>query len=185
MKKPVLNAFVFASSLVVTLQLLLPGQTVKALEPFALPEFTEQQQANWINSPPLRTGSLRGNVVLIDFWTYGCWNCYRSFPWLNAMEKRLANEDFQIIGIHTPEFEHEKVLANVQEKVREFELQHPIMIDNDFTYWRALNNRFWPAFYLIDKRGRVRQVFVGETHEGDTRALRIERTIRELLNEPT
>ena len=147
------------------------------------PEFTHTDSEAWLNSPPLMLADLRGTVVLVDFWTFDCWNCYRSIPWLQALEKRFENDAFTVIGVHTPEFEHEKVLENVRAKVREFELAHPVMIDNDFSYWRAMGNRYWPAFYLIDKRGLVRKVYVGETHQGDSQARRIQNTVARLLAE--
>ncbi len=148
-----------------------------------LPAFHTQEAQDWLNSPPLRIEELRGQVILIDFWTFDCWNCYRSFPWLKALEARLEDEDFRVIGVHSPEFSHEKIRANVESKVKEFGLTHPVVIDNDFRYWRAFDNRYWPAFYLVDKQGRVRHRFVGETHEGDRRAQAIEREIRALLAE--
>lgn len=149
------------------------------------PAFTHSQAEEWINSAPLTLNELRGQVLLLDIWTFDCWNCYRSFPWLKAMEQRLSNEDFRVVGVHSPEFEHEKVRDNIEAKVEEFGLEHPIMIDNDFSYWRALDNRYWPAFYVIDKAGNLRARFVGETHAGDAQAKRIEATIRELLAEDT
>ena len=155
-----------------------------AAEGVVAPEFTHRDAKEWINSAPLSLAELRGKVVFVDFWTFDCWNCYRSFPWLNAMEARLAGEDFLVVGVHTPEFDHEKVRSNIEAKVKEFGLHHPVMIDNDFSYWRAMGNRYWPAFYLIDKRGRVRAAFVGETHEGTPQALKIEAAIRQLLAEP-
>lgn len=148
-----------------------------------LPAFSQTSAEAWLNSPPLTVDELRGKVLLIDVWTFGCWNCYRSFPWLNALEKRLAGEDFSVIGIHTPEFEHERERASVAAKIDKFELRHPVMLDNDFAYWRALNNRFWPAFYLVDRQGRIRHLHVGETHAGDARARKIEEQIRSLLAE--
>ena len=99
--------------------------------PLQAPEFTHSSKQEWINSTPLHISDLEGKVVLIDFWTFGCWNCYRSFPWLNAMEKRLNQENFQVIGVHTPEFENEKIKENIVVKVQEFGLHHPIMIDNN------------------------------------------------------
>ena len=86
------------------------------------------------------------------------------------MKKKFAHKKFQVIGIHTPEFDHEKVIHNIRKKVKSFKLTHPIMIDNDFAYWQALNNRYWPTFYLIDKNGYIRNSFVGETHEGTQQA---------------
>ncbi len=148
------------------------------------PEFTQSDPASWINTAPLTLDQLRGQVVLIDFWTFECWNCYRSFPWLNQVDQRYAAQGLQIVGVHSPEFEHEKALSRVQAKVREFELEHAVMIDNDFAYWRAMKNRFWPAFYLIDKHGRIRATYIGETHIGDKQAREIEAKIDQLLAEP-
>lgn len=149
------------------------------------PEFTHTGAAEWINSEPLRLRDLRGHVVLLDFWTFDCWNCYRSFPWLKAVEARYRERDLVVIGVHTPELAHERVRASVVAKVAEFGLHHPVMIDNDFSYWNAMGNRYWPAFYLIDKQGHVRGRFIGETHPGDRRARRVEALIEELLGEPS
>jgi thiol-disulfide isomerase/thioredoxin len=148
-----------------------------------LPAFTATAPQDWINSPPLDRTVLSGRVTLLDVWTFDCWNCYRSFPWLQGLEADLAGEPFQVIGIHSPEFEHERDRDRVAAKVREFGLAHPVMLDNDLAYWRALGNRYWPAYYLVDKRGDIRFVQVGETHAGDARATRIEAQIRALLAE--
>ncbi len=154
-----------------------------AFQPRPLPEFTNDRPGEWFNSAPLEVADLRGKVVLVDVWTYDCWNCYRSFPWLTALEKRLADRNFAVVGIHSPEFDRERDPANVKAKIAEFGLHHPVMMDNDFAYWRALRNRYWPAFYLVDKRGVIRERFVGETHDGDARAQRIEEQIHALLAE--
>lgn len=155
----------------------------QAEQPRPLPAFSQTSADAWLNSPPLTVDALRGKVLLVDVWTFGCWNCYRSFPWLNAMEKRLADEDFRVIGIHSPEFAHEHEAAAVAAKIEKFELRHPVMLDNDFAYWRALENRYWPAFYLVDREGMIRHVHVGETHAGDAQAEQIEERIRALLAE--
>ena len=147
------------------------------------PDFTHGLPRDWLNSPPLILSGLRGEVVLVHFWAYQCWNCYRSFPWLNALSDRLAGEPFSIVGVHTPEFGAERDRSRVRAKAREFGLGHPIMIDNDYSYWRALDNRFWPAWYLVGERGRIRGVWVGETRAGDPQARRIEAKIRALLAE--
>ncbi len=157
------------------------GQQPRAGE--AAPEFTHQAAQDWINSAPVSLESLRGDVVLIDFWTFDCWNCYRSFPWLNEVDERFAGRGLRIIGVHSPEFRHEREPQRVAAKVREFGLGHPVMIDNDFSYWKAIGNRYWPAFYLVDKRGQLRYRFAGEMHSGDRRALEIERRIGELIGE--
>ncbi len=148
-----------------------------------LPEFTHQNPSDWFNSQPLALSDLKGKVVLIDFWTFGCWNCYRSFPWLNDLEERLKDKDFLVIGVHTPEFEHEKDLNRIAAKIKEFKLHHPVMVDSDFSYWKAMNNRYWPTFYLVDKQGNIREKFIGETHKGDKRAQKIEASIQHLLTE--
>lgn len=147
------------------------------------PEFTHTTAQEWLNSKPLKITDLRGKVVLIDVWTFGCWNCYRSFPWLNDLTKRYADKGLQVIGVHSPEFAHERDSAAVAQKLREFKLTSPQMLDNDFSYWKALGNKYWPAFYLIDKYGVVQAHYVGETHEGDANARKIEAKIVELLAE--
>jgi hypothetical protein len=95
----------------------------------------------------------------------------------------LKNSGLVVVGVHTPEFDHEKNRDAVNNKIKEFELQHAVMIDNEMTYWRAMNNRYWPAYYLLDKQGRIRGTYVGETHKGDKRAREIEQQIMKLLIE--
>jgi len=186
-KGPMKKFAVVSFLIVVTSTVILQNTTLAAggiyKTPVQAPEFTHNNKQDWINSSPLNIADLKGKVVLVDFWTFGCWNCYRSFPWMNAMENRLDKEQFQIVGVHTPEFENERVRKNIEAKVEEFKLHHPIMIDNDSSYWRAMNNRYWPAFYILDKNGKVRAAFFGETHEGDRRAKQIEETINALLSE--
>lgn len=183
MKQSIIIGFLAIAALLTILQNTTQAARGILPTPIQAPEFTHQAPEDWINSAPLSIKDLEGKVVLIDFWTFGCWNCYRSFPWMNTMEKRLVQEDFTIIGVHTPEFEHERVKTSILAKVEEFKLHHPIMIDNDSSYWRAMYNRYWPAFYILDKKGQVRAVFVGETHEGDKQARQIEDTIKTLLAE--
>jgi len=153
------------------------------ITPFPLPEFTQTNKNQWINSPPVKKAALEGKVVLIDFWTFDCWNCYRSFPWLNSLERKYRDAKFSVIGIHTPEFEHEKVFSSVKKKTLEFKLTHPVMMDNDFVYWRKLNNKYWPSFYLVDKSGLVRYRFIGETHSDTKKSKAIEDAIYQLLQE--
>jgi thiol-disulfide isomerase/thioredoxin len=114
--------------------------------PVPAPDFTRQDAFAWINSKPLTLRDLRGKVVLLDFWTFDCWNCYRSFPWLKSLEGRFESKGLRVIGVHTPEFAHEKVKSNVMAKIKEFGLHRPVMMDNDFAYWNAMGNRFWPAY---------------------------------------
>ena len=156
-----------------------PGRVLE--DPRPLPGFTHAAERDWLNSRPLTRADLRGSVALIDVWAFECWNCYRSFPWLKSLEARLAGRDFRVIGVHAPEFDHERERDRVAAKVEEFGLEHPVMIDNDFSYWRALGNRYWPTFYIVDRDARIRGVFIGETHVGDDRARAIEALIERLL----
>jgi len=99
------------------------------------------------------------------------------------MHERFAKEDFLIIGIHSPEFEREKNLHAVKAAVERHKLTHPQFIDNEHEYWRALNNRYWPAFYVIDKKGQIRQVAIGEIHIGDRRDREMQQLVEKLLAE--
>lgn len=183
MKRVFVNLLIIVISATLTIKLMMPAVGETLSTPFTAAEFTHTTQDDWINSDPLMLSDLRGKVLLVDFWTFDCWNCYRSFPWLKALEMRLAPKGLQVVGVHSPEFAHEKVFENIVSKVKEFGLHHPVMVDNDFSYWRALGNKYWPAFYIIDKQGQVRAVHYGETHEGDPQAMDIEKTIEQLLAE--
>ena len=132
----------------------------------------------WINSDPTTLESLRGKVVLVDFWTYSCINCIRTQPYLNAWYDRYRAAGLEIIGVHAPEFAFEKVPENVERAVREAGITYPVALDNDFTTWRAFHNRYWPAKYLIDKEGKIRW-----THFGEGEYDEAESQIRALLDE--
>lgn len=140
------------------------------------PEFTAV--AHWINSNPLTMESLRGKVVLIDFWTYTCINCIRTFPFLRDWHAKYADRGLAIIGVHTPEFEFEKITENVERNAAESGIVWPIAQDNDYGTWSAYSNRFWPAKYLVDKNGKVRYTHFGEGSYTETEAW-----IRDLLEE--
>lgn len=184
-RSPCLLAVAIAAALTLALILAAPRAAGTLLQtPQPLPEFTHTAERDWLASPPLRRADLRGSVTLIDIWAFECWNCYRSFPWLNSLEARFADRDFRVIGVHAPEFDHERDRDRVAAKMEEFDLHHPVMIDNDFSYWRALGNRYWPTFYIVDRELNVRGVFIGETHAGDRRAREIEALISRLLEEP-
>jgi hypothetical protein len=161
----------------------LPAAAALAATETLAPEFTSRDPADWINSRPLRWSDLAQRVVLLDVWTFECWNCYRSFPWLRSVEARFTPRGLAIVGIHSPELPAERERANVRAAAAKFELHHPVMIDNDFRYWNALGNQYWPAFYLVDRHQRIRGTYVGETHADDPQAKRIENAISQLLNE--
>jgi cytochrome c biogenesis protein CcdA/thiol-disulfide isomerase/thioredoxin len=138
------------------------------------PEF--QGLVGWINSKPLTLKSLRGRVVLIDFWTYSCINCLRTLPHIREWDDRYRDAGLTIIGVHTPEFAFERVGANVRENVKKLALRYPVALDNDFETWEAWHNQYWPAKYLIDRKGRVRYYHFGEGEYAAT-----EEAIRTLL----
>lgn len=151
--------------------------------PWQAPEFTHGDDSDWINSAPLKLADLEGKVVLIDFWTYGCWNCQRSIPWIKDLQARFGDRDLVVIGVHTPEFEYEAERTSVKEEVAKLALSSPVMIDNDFSYWNAMGNRYWPTFYLLDKSGRVRHRSIGEIRPADMNAKTLEAYIESLLAE--
>ncbi|QMU55661.1 MAG: redoxin domain-containing protein [Candidatus Mycalebacterium zealandia] len=148
-----------------------------------LPEFTSSSRQDWINSAPLKREDLKGGVTLVYFWTFDCWNSYRSFPWLRGLEKRFGGNGFQAIGVHTPEFEHEKSRRNLEEKMREFKVSHPVMMDNNFYYWRKMNNRYWPTFYIVDRDGKIVHKMIGETHIGQERAKEFEKVLERVVKQ--
>ena len=176
-------SFPILLSLLVALSLLTMASSTHAKEPYALPEFTQTSAQEWLNSKPLTRKDLLGKVTLVDFWTYGCWNCYRSFPWLHKVEKQYQSKGFQIIGIHSPEFDHEKIHANIKQNIKKFKITNPVMVDNDMAYWKRMKNRYWPSYFIVDKKGKVRANFIGETHQGDPQARKIEALIAKLLAE--
>jgi|SRR3989344_2908017 len=117
-------------------------------------------------------------VVLVDFWTYSCINCQRTQPYLNAWYKKYREQGLEIVGIHTPEFEFEKKYENVREAVRQAGIEYPVVLDNDFSTWRAYRNQYWPRKYLIDIDGLIIYDHAGEGAYEET-----ERKIQEALSE--
>ncbi|HWL33045.1 MAG TPA: cytochrome c biogenesis protein DipZ [Gaiellaceae bacterium] len=132
--------------------------------------------ARWLNSEPLTLPELRGRVVLIDFWTYSCINCLRTLPHIRAWDERYRDAGLTIVGVHSPEFAFERVESNVRENVRKLGVRYPVALDNDFVTWQSWHNQYWPAKYLIDKRGHVRYYHFGEGEYAET-----EEAIRTLL----
>jgi cytochrome c biogenesis protein CcdA/thiol-disulfide isomerase/thioredoxin len=133
----------------------------------------------WFNSAPLTIASLRGKVVLVDFWTYSCINCLRTLPHLEAWYAAYHRMGLEIVGVHTPEFAFEHVPSNVRAATERLGVRYPVAIDNEYGTWKAYQNMYWPAEYLIDKQGRLRDIHYGEGEYDQTEA-----TIRDLLGEP-
>jgi thiol-disulfide isomerase/thioredoxin len=132
----------------------------------------------WLNSPPLTAAGLRGKVVLIDVWTYTCINWLRTLPYVRAWAEKYKNQGLVVIGVHSPEFAFEKNVDNVRRAAKDMRVDYPIAIDNDFAVWRAFNNEYWPALYLIDAQGRIRHHQFGESKYEE-----LERIIQQLLSE--
>lgn len=116
----------------------------------------------WLNSEPLAIEDLRGKVVLVNVWVYSCYNCYRSLPTLKRWYGEYAEDGFEIVGVHTPEFASDKPLKNVQGALLREGVTWPVVQDNAAATWRAYGNSVWPTFYLVDKKGVVRKVQRGE-----------------------
>jgi len=133
---------------------------------------------DWINTEPLTLAELRGKVVLVDFWTYSCINCIRTFPHTREWHEKYKDYGFVFLGVHTPEFKFEKKKENVEREAEENNLTYPIALDNDYATWLAYNNRYWPAHYLIDAEGNIRYHHFGEGQYDKT-----ESAIQQLLLE--
>jgi cytochrome c biogenesis protein CcdA/thiol-disulfide isomerase/thioredoxin len=143
------------------------------------PEFVGNER--WFNTPgdrPLTLRSLRGRVVLVDFWTYSCINCIRTLPYLKAWDAEYRRDGLTIVGVHTPEFPFEREASNVETAIGENGIRYPVVQDNEQATWDAYGNQYWPAEYFIDARGRVRYVHFGEGEYGEK-----EKVIRDLLAE--
>ncbi|HEY3291613.1 MAG TPA: redoxin domain-containing protein [Anaerolineae bacterium] len=132
----------------------------------------------WLNSPALNWDSLRGQVVMVEFWTFACINCRHVIPYLRGMYDSYSARGFTLIGVHSPEFDYEHDFDNVQVAVKQMGLRYPIAIDNDFANWNRYHNLYWPAVFLVDKRGVIRYTHVGEGGYDESRAW-IEKLISE------
>ncbi len=132
------------------------------------PDFTGID--GWLNSPPLTLADLRGKVVLIDFWTFSCVNCVRTIPHLNILYDDYKNDGFTIVGVHSPEFDFEKVPANVAAAVKRLGITWPVAIDSQMATWDAYQNEYWPAEYLLDQEGRIAYTSFGEGDYAQTDA---------------
>lgn len=143
------------------------------------PEFTGTQQ--WFNTPankPITLASLRGKVVVVDFWTYSCINCIRTLPYIKAWYASYHPKGLEIVGVHTPEFSFEKIASNVATAIADDGLRYPVVQDNNMATWNTYGNEYWPAEYFIDAHGNVRYAHFGEGDYGTD-----ERVIRSLLAE--
>ena len=132
---------------------------------------------NWLNSDALNIADLRGKVVLVDFWTYGCVNCVNTLPYVTKLYETYKDKGFVVVGIHTPEFPFEKSAGNVQAAIKRHAIRYPVAQDNNYATWKAYQNRYWPAQYIVDRTGNI--VF---EHAGEGQYGQIEQIVRKLLN---
>ncbi|MFJ7283561.1 cytochrome c biogenesis protein DipZ [Pseudomonas sp. NPDC099000] len=132
----------------------------------------------WLNSPALSNDSLKGKVVLVDFWTYDCINCQHTLPYVKDWAKKYEKDGLVVVGVHTPEYGYERIIDNVKDQVKELGITYPVAIDNNYAIWRAFENQYWPAHYLIDAKGQVRY-----THFGEGAYETQEKMIQQLLEE--
>ncbi|MET0709989.1 MAG: thioredoxin family protein [Tardiphaga sp.] len=131
---------------------------------------------NWYNSAPLSMAGLRGKVVLVNFWTYGCVNCVNTLPHVTELYAKYKNQGFVVVGIHTPEFPFEKSAGNVQAALKRHGITYPVAQDNESKTWNAYGNRYWPAQYIVDQNGTI--VY---QHDGEGEYEKIDRTVQQLL----
>ena len=149
--------------------------------PYPAPEFTHRESADWLNSAPLELAKLRGKVVLVEFWAFECVNCLNTRAWVEKIAQTKSAAGLVVVAVHTPELRDERSPENVRAAVARLGIHYPVMIDPDYSYWNALGNQYWPAFYLIGRDGLVHGRAVGELHVGDGSARPMETLIDQLL----
>ena len=142
------------------------SETLIARTPLQLSSEGEMPAFNgangWLNSPPLTPASLRGKVVLVNFWTYTCVNWLRTLPYVRAWSEKYRSLGLVVVGVHTPEFPFEKNVDNVRRAAKAMRVEYPIALDSDYAIWRRFNNQYWPALYFVDAHGRIRHHEFGE-----------------------
>jgi thiol-disulfide isomerase/thioredoxin len=124
--------------------------------------------AQWHNSPPLSMPALRGKVVLVDFWTFSCINCLRTLPHVNRWAAAYEKQGLVVVGVHTPEFAYERSARALQTAMQRFGVKHPVAQDNNYATWKAYDNQYWPAHYLIDTQGHIQYRHFGEGRYKET-----------------
>ncbi len=144
--------------------------------PAELPAFTHARNVEWLNSAPLQAAALRGRPVLVEFWAFECSNCLASLPWVHHVRERYGAQ-LAIVAVHSPEFPEERDPAAVARAIQRLGIDYPVMLDADYSYWRRLDNHYWPAFYLYGADGRLVGQQVGEMHAGETRSDAFEQLI--------
>jgi len=141
----------------------------------------ELPKKGWLNTPdgkPVRLKELRGKVVLVEFWTFACYNCKNVLPYVKRWQEKYEPQGLVVIGVHTPELSFERPEANVRKAIQEQGITFPVVLDNDFATWQRYENQYWPAIYLIDAKGRIVYLHIGEGNYERTEA-----RIQQLLEE--
>jgi thiol-disulfide isomerase/thioredoxin len=145
---------------------MIPSRTLT--EDSKAPVAPEISNGTWINSDPLTLKSLRGRVVLIEFWTFACYNCRNTLPSLEKWDTQYREKGLTIIGVHTPELDFERDLDQLRREVAGLGIKYPVVTDQDYSTWKAYKVEAWPTVFLLDKQGRVRWTHVGEGYYDET-----------------
>jgi thiol-disulfide isomerase/thioredoxin len=122
----------------------------------------------WLNSKPLSLEAQRGKVILLQFWTFGCYNCKNTLPFIKDYYDKYEKSGLIVIGVHTPEFDYEKSESHVRAELKNLGIEYPVVMDNDYKLWRNYRQQYWPCLYLIDKKGVIRYVHIGEGSYSET-----------------
>jgi peptide-methionine (R)-S-oxide reductase len=138
----------------------------------------ELAKGSWINSEPLTLANLRGRVVVVEFWTFACYNCRNTLPYVKRWDERYREKGLTVIGVHSPELDEEKILANVRRETASLGIRYPVVTDNDYATWKAYGVEAWPTIFVLDKQGRIRWSHVGEGAYDEAEAV-----IQKLLSE--
>jgi thiol-disulfide isomerase/thioredoxin len=145
-----------------------PDELISATKAPAAPEFA---RGNWINSDPLTLNKLRGHVVVVEFWTFGCYNCRNTLPSVKEWDARYRERGLTIVGVHTPETTSEYSIDNVRREVPALGIKYPVVTDNDYNTWKAYGVEAWPTILVVDKHGRIRWLHVGEGKYDETESV--------------
>ena len=159
-------------------RLLIPFGTSDEYEGSELQTAPALAHGDWINSEPLKLENLRGRVVLVEFWTFGCINCRNTLPFVRGWHDRYREKGLTVIGVHSPEFAEERIAENLRRQVVSLGINYPVVSDNDYRTWNAYDVQAWPTTFLLDKQGRIRWKHIGEGDYDET-----ERLIQKLLAE--
>jgi len=173
-----MRSVAFLTICITTIFLLAPLKPVSSAREMHQPA-PEVSGKHWLNSEATTLSAQCGKVVLLEFWTYGCYNCRNVEPYIKKWYAKYHKKGLQIFAVHSPEFKHEFKIENVRQYIKNNDIHYPVVTDNDFSIWKSFRNHYWPSIYLIDKQGVIRYHHIGEGAYQVTEA-----KIAELLAEP-